>query len=241
MTASNLQIVRTLVAKDWRLFRVPMVALIIVAAGCYLMALAFIIDNWKDIAVAKTTPQTSAGAIVSAAAYIALLLTCLPASALGGTAIAAERTDRTSDFIGLLPVTRLQIVLSKLLSSFLIIAVFAAFHACVLWICSALEPSPVRFDWNVLAGCIMWIGCAICLLGVAWLFSTFMSSGPISACIAIGVTAVTIVTSTYLVDTHSEHRLPDWGLFLILSGVTYGVGLPSLIGGSLYYLRRVAP
>jgi ABC-type transport system involved in multi-copper enzyme maturation permease subunit len=40
-----------------------------------------------------------------------------------------ERSDRTADFIGLLPVTRKQIILSKWLISIIVLAGCAAFHS----------------------------------------------------------------------------------------------------------------
>jgi ABC-type transport system involved in multi-copper enzyme maturation permease subunit len=248
MNTPTFQILRTLIAKDWRLFRVPMIALIIVGMGCYLLAAAAF--SYNSLHESGTEPR---GRLIVEMIFSASIsangLTCFIACALGGIAIAGERADRTGTFIGLLPVTRLQIILSKLLTSMLILGIFAVFHLLVGAICIACG-APIAafhntlrqlihnglFDFIEAAG--MWLGFATSLFGVGWLFSTFLNSGPISACIAIAVTAVAMMSVTLCLD---GRNIAEWVPPVVATLVGFGIGLPSLIGGSAYYLRRIAP
>jgi hypothetical protein len=98
---------------------------------------------------------------------------------------------------------------------------------------------PADFPWDQTASLVaMWLGSAVCLFGVAWLFGTFLNTAPISACISIAI----FVTAMLLAGLCMEKReLKDWQVQLIAGSVGFAIGLPSLIGGSIYYLKRIAP
>ena len=119
---SNLHIMRALLAKDWRLFRVPTIALVLVAVGCYLLGGAAALHEHLENAGHDS---------LFAGTVFAAVFTALVASAFGGAAIAGERSDRTADFIALLPVTRRQIILSKWLVSGFVLGTWAAAHVAV--------------------------------------------------------------------------------------------------------------
>ena len=245
--SSNLRIMRALLAKDWRLNRTTMVGLIAAGAGCYLICMAIIPGNHSS----DNEADKVAGAVLAGAAG-ALALTALLASAFGGIAIAGERTDRTSDFIGLLPVTRTQIILSKWIVSTLMLGTCAAFHVLVALTAALIPASPERHalllgltptEYEALrkaaegAACwaAVWTSCAISFFGVAWLPSTFTRSGPISACISIAITSASVGVALSL-EGHTQREL-----LLCLFMFPAAVGLASLAVGTLYYLRRVAP
>lgn len=229
---SNLDVMRVLLAKDWRLFRAPMVALIVVGAGCYLIALANIL---------YPQPEHDALQSLLTAAGISFELTGLLAAAFGGVAIAGERADRTSDFLGLLPVTRMQIILSKWIASIFIIGTCAALHLLILGLCvlarsDVANYGPHDMQWAVVLP--LWIGFTTSLFGIAWLLSTFLRSGPISACISIATTIALFAMVALRLDAghYSDQQVP-----LILASTSMAVGLSTLIGGAIYYLRRIAP
>jgi ABC-type transport system involved in multi-copper enzyme maturation permease subunit len=243
MNTSNLTILRTLIAKDWRLFRVPMIALIVCGLGAYLIATCVIVEDRWDGSNAEQHPAFE---IFFAAAVYAIGLTGFLACAFGGVAIAAERSDRSCDFIGLLPVTRAQIILSKLLSSAMMLGIFAVIHFVLAIVCLTqqwkLRANPIvpaDVPWGMAAeSALLWLGCALCLFGVGWLFSTFLNSGPISACISIAVLVTAWCVAGYYVDIS---HLREWQAEAIIIAVVSSIGLPSLVGGSIYYLRRIAP
>jgi hypothetical protein len=92
----NWRIMPTLIAKDWRLYRVHLIALLVTSAGCYALGLMGAFYRLPD----PYGPRDS----FYAASIIAANLTALLAAAFGGMAIAGERSDRTADFLSLLPV-----------------------------------------------------------------------------------------------------------------------------------------
>jgi len=83
------------------------------------------------------------------------------------------------------------------------------------------------------AAVALWSGGTICLFGVAWLFSTFTKSAPISASVSIAATIVIAV----LTGSGRYQGEP----FLILALVMAVIGLSSLVAGTIYYLRRISP
>ncbi len=245
MNASNLQILRTLVAKDWRLFRVPMVALIFVGVGAYVLATMSIVDDDLSQRHNPNLSMSPASSVVAAASMGAIALTGLIACAPGGVAIAGERADRSGDFMALLPVPRAQIILSKLLTSAMMLGLFVLIHLMVAG--SILfndgfhraAPGFQQHIWTTLAADLVWlIGTTVCLFGVGWFFSTFLNSGPISACVSIAVTSIAMVVTAVLMD---GHHVGPWYGQLTSAAVAFAIGLPSLIGGVVYYLKRIAP
>ena len=97
--------------------------------------------------------------------------------------------------MGLLPVTRRQIVLSKRLAAFTVLAGCAVIHgifALLIGVCAIWGRVPlVVFGASI----SRWITCTLSLYGIAWLFSTIIASGTISACAAAGVTVASWTAS----------------------------------------------
>jgi ABC-type transport system involved in multi-copper enzyme maturation permease subunit len=246
MNAINLQILRTLIAKDWRLFRVPMLALIICGVGVYLIAMIAVTEDFRDHTGFPRNHLQPAMQTLCSASFGAIVLTGFLACALGGVAIARERAERSSDFIGLLPVTRAQIVISKLISSALMLLLFAVSHLLLGTVCLVAQwrihgnrSIPGGIPWTPLTlGILWWFGVTTCFFGVGFVFSTFLASGPISACISIAVTTAAMVITAILMD---GHHLGNQKPLLISAAVGLGIGLPSLTGGTIYYLKRIAP
>jgi len=240
---SNLQIMRALLAKDWRLCRTMMIGLIALGAACYL-----IIGSLALYSSAIIDFDSVLGS-VCIAALIACVVSSSVASAFGGAAIAGERIDRTADFLAVLPVTRLQIALSKLTVSTIMLGLCTAFHLSVAALSflvaihldflrqnSPDETHRAVIEISMETAC--WLGCTASFFGVAWLLSSFMRSATISAGASLGLTifvfiSLAIPRSDFL--ARQVEMAPKLGLVPLL------LGLVSLIAGTLYYLRRVAP
>ena len=84
-----------------------------------------------------------------------------------------------------------------------------------------------RLIWIAMNGAVFF--------GVAWLVSTFTTSATISACVAIGVTAP---ISPIICLSINQQR---WPVPAIVGLTALAIGILSLIAGTIYYLRRVAP
>jgi ABC-type transport system involved in multi-copper enzyme maturation permease subunit len=240
MMASNPQIMRALLAKDRRLFRLPMTGLLVASAGSYLVA--FIV-----IPIVGRT-EWSIEPVLLAAPILAIEMTALLASTFGGLAIAGERSDQTADFLGLLPVTRKQIVLSKWIVSIFTLGFCGLFHTAVaLFLTGFIAPHNALHDlrhnpagWaSVAAFGVLWIGCTTSFFGVAWLLSTFTKSGPISACTSIAVTLGSAGLTGFCIER--PDRIEEWKVLLTLGCFMLAIGLSSLIAGTVHYLRRIEP
>jgi ABC-type transport system involved in multi-copper enzyme maturation permease subunit len=222
----NIHIIRALLAKDWRFFRLPMLALLITGAGCY----ALVSASMLFMQPGESSPQA-----ISSGAGIAIALTAMIASAFGGMAIAGERADRTSDFMALLPVTRFQMLLSKWLVSLMLLGGSAMFHAFIAFYVLHLDQQTITI-WS--HGLTLSVGLTFSFFGIAWLFSSFTKSGPISACIAIAIT----LGSTVLVSLSFEgHNHSEFIVTMTTAATTAAIGMISLACGTVYYLRRIAP
>jgi ABC-type transport system involved in multi-copper enzyme maturation permease subunit len=238
--AQNLQIMRALLAKDLRLCRPIMLGLIASGAGCYLIAVISVLS--ENSFPHKSTLHTMLESL-SAAAVFSCQLANLLASAFGGVAIAGERTDRTADFLAMLPITRRQIILSKMTVSLGVLGMCAIFHLLIFFsariLADHISGAYLWSDLSSFPACLACsIACAISFFGVAFLLSTFLRSGPISACVSIGAT----IASYGIVGSSMDgHHYSDWGAMLRLGSLPLALGLSSLTAGTLYYLRRVAP
>lgn len=238
MTTADIQTMCALAAKDWRLFRVPVFALLIVSGGTYLLALIGALeppDGWaQHYRAMYAMNELVLGSLA------ALALTSLLAAAFGGMAVARERRERTSDFLALLPVTRGQIVFSKLLVSALVLCACAVFHEIVILALCLFQSGQLLSSWATFAliSSVVWLGFTVCFFGLGWQFSTFSTSGAISSSAAIAVTLVSAALVANFVDPHI--RL-DREAKLILAAVAFSIGIASTIAGVVYYLRRIAP
>jgi hypothetical protein len=236
---TNLQTMRALFAKDWRFFRVPMLALIISAAASYLLivgdALVFGQTMARD-ANPAAYHRLIVDSIGGGAAFSAVL-TVLIAAAFGGTAIAAERADRTADFLGLMPVTRMQVVLSKWFASFCMLGVWLLFQGAVAWVAvRALSKYSPDNHQDILNAVGLFAALALCTFGVAWLFGSFTRSGPISACLGIAATAIACFLPEAVDHQHRPGELQLWTAATVAM-----IGMCGLLAGTVIYLRRIAP
>jgi hypothetical protein len=229
----GLRIMPTLLAKDWRVYRLQMIALLVVAGACYLVpALAGahgLREDGRRLLYAGST----------AAAY----LTGLLAAAFGGPAIAGERGDTTSDFIGMMPVSRGQIMASKCTISILAITFFAATHFAIGL---KIEPPGSGFYrdadryWENARGLwCMCLGGTTCLFGVSWLLSTMTRSAVVSSLTSILVTVGTMVLILGLVSTRRTGL--KWDERYVAAATTLCIGVFGLIVGTVHYLRRIEP
>jgi ABC-type transport system involved in multi-copper enzyme maturation permease subunit len=226
--------------KDWRFFRVPMIALVVLSIGCYVIgftAIATLKFN-ANSGSTKLIFGPSVLNIIFTSCLATINLTALLASAFGGICIAGERNDRTADFLAMLPITRGQIVTSKWLVSFVILGCWAGVHAIIALSLFTHKEYFSSNELEISQSAAVWGGFSFCFYGVAWLFSTFTRSGPISACASIALTLSCAGLTALCMDSisRSVQAVP-----LGVGFVTFVVGLASLFVGTVYYVKRVAP
>jgi len=236
---SSIRVMPALLAKDWRLYRLPIIGLIVAGVGAYLLAAGGESYAHADLARYSHYVQNHHPLFLTLeeASLLAGFLTALLASTFGGVAVAGERNDRTADFVALLPVSRGQIITSKFVVAGSALLAFTLFHALmfVLW-ASLMGSEAYR---SIRAGALVFfgwqMGCLLSFFAVAWLVGTFTASSAINACISI---AVTIAALLWM------FRPPYFGSTRLYGDHTttfLSLALSCLFAGTIYYLRRIAP
>jgi hypothetical protein len=91
--------------------------------------------------------------------------------------------------------------------------------------------------WGV--GIVCFVGFATFLFGVAWLLGSLARSGPVSACISIALASAVLFFLEINLQRHDPSNY--YQVFCRFALPPLAIGFTSLIAGTLYYLRRVAP
>src|SRR5262245_46278959 len=114
-----------LLNKDWRLYRAPIIALLAVSAMPYAVL-------WGSNAFQMHESGADfSNSINYEAAMASILAIVAVASAFGGCSFALERRDRSADFLAMLPVSRWQIMASKVLVSAFCLATVLLIHLTI--------------------------------------------------------------------------------------------------------------
>lgn len=249
---TNRAVLFTLMAKDWRTFRVPVIALVVLGLGAYGYGLVTIYSSYKD---APYVPATSWCMAVISSTFLATAISALIAAAFGGIAIAGERADRTATFVEILPVSRRQIVASKWLVTLMIFIATLALHLFIGLIAYVFYLRSIRFEYHAPTSImptqmdLFWFvpllltPFILCLFSVAWLLGSFIKSAAISACVSIATTIAGCLFATQFLFK----QLPRWRNDLnyeeifVPAGMALIFAIPCLILGTLIYLKRVEP
>jgi len=160
---------------------------------------------------------------------------------LAGMIIAAERADRSSEFLAGLPPSRTQILLSKAI---------VLGTACVLTLCVSCGGAALA-DWlsspgSADAGCHYplqdFVPVSLVSIGAAWCASArFENTGPP---VGLGFTAPGIVVGGIFLTRFcfGIFDIPDAQSFQTTYSTCFVViGLVCLIVGSVYFIRRMEP
>jgi ABC-type transport system involved in multi-copper enzyme maturation permease subunit len=170
-------------------------------------------------------------------ALMSLYLSAITIPLLGGYAFAAERADRSAEFLAYLPPSRPAIVTSKLVLAAGVSLVLILIHWTIFLLISLpFRDAPVS---RSLSNQLIIVLCAeILMFGVAWLFSTF-ATGP---ALAAGCGILAPLLAPFVIHAiHTYLELPRESLkehFIIVCLVG---GVTAFVCGTAYYLRRFAP
>ncbi|MFT3785179.1 MAG: ABC transporter permease [Tepidisphaeraceae bacterium] len=184
-TAKPRSLMLTLIAKDLRVFRTPLIGLILLGVAAYAFFGVWIttLNSWRETRTSDWFEALGAGAMMG------LGLSALVASAFGGMSIAGERTDRTALFMAMLPVRRGQILFSKAVAGGMLILGVMLIHLAIA-ILAFLTASRVSggsvaemasFVRQIAKPTLLAFPMAYCCFSVAWLAGTFIRSAAISA------------------------------------------------------------
>jgi ABC-type transport system involved in multi-copper enzyme maturation permease subunit len=220
-----------LLKKDWGLNRVPIYGGLVLVASPYLLVALF-------ATIAKGPDRYRAVSdSVTLAVVLADILTILIAAVFGGAAFAQERRERSTDFLAMMPVSRARVLISKLVVATLVLAALWGTNCAIYAIADhygQFPPSNVSLPYTLLVPATL----LLTFFGVAWLFSSFLNSPAVAACISIGIGCMAVFWPELLPTTlRDKIDISDPLMFSIF--IT--VGMVGLVAGSFHYLRRVEP
>jgi ABC-type transport system involved in multi-copper enzyme maturation permease subunit len=215
-----------LLKKDWRLFHVPMVGTVIFIALCYLI---FAVNIWLG---REQLGAESVASELATASVMGLNVVGIMAAVFGGVAFAFERHERWADFMAMLPVSRFQIVVSKII----VAGTFLSLISVVLGEAFALFAEQTVPISPLLHGVALYASCVFMSFSVAWLCSSFLSSPAISAAISLALVVFTVICPDLLPPKLTKVEVEE--LEIAVMGVA---GIVSFLTGTIYYLLRVEP
>jgi ABC-type transport system involved in multi-copper enzyme maturation permease subunit len=175
-----------------------------------------------------------------AASFFSLALSQLTLALLAGNSIAAERADRSAEFLACLPPSRRQVLASKLLLALLAAGTVWAVNLSVTeWLVPALGTPPDN-SWDQVASRSMLAASTVLVFGTSWLGSAVLNS-PASA-ISFGL-GVPLVAGPFLFQAALALFAPAAPSDRTHGAVMLCLALGSLcfVSGSTVFLRRVEP
>lgn len=174
---------------------------------------------------------------------IAMLLSLLTMAILAGNAMAAEREDRSSEFLACLPPSRWMVVASKAaVTGVVAIFLFSVNLAVILVVAPRLPGAPAAFVsevQDVPATEALWIGStAVLLVGVAWFVSSWENRASTALAAALFSPAVVgggIVGFARLMRIPS----PPYGDWFVITCMA--LGILGFVSGTIHFVRRFEP
>jgi ABC-type transport system involved in multi-copper enzyme maturation permease subunit len=230
-----------LLKKDFRTFRLPMLATLLLAALTYLVGFLLTFaparndEPWNNRWIAAYTGCAAVG----------MVITIVMSIAFAGTGIASERTDRTLDFLTMLPPKRWQVLLSKLAVGTPFLALCFAIHFSILligfYMGSRRIPSWGNFDvefQHLMLLVAVWGSGTLLATSVAWMFSTLLRSSVLCTGIAIAVLVIAAATVGYLSDAN---RWSDNFSAIIWCSLSLPIAVAAFASAWFIFESRVQP
>lgn len=226
---------KALLWKDYRVNRMVLAYALAMLLGVYLVAVVVnAYAQWRYGVALKAWSE-----LLFLAAMMSLILELPTAAMLGGCAFAAERADRSTEFLAYLPISRGKALASKITLAVGVLAIVWLINAAILLLLETrIAASRGLGDESALRTLGIMASISIGMFGVAWLVSSFSSSHALAA--AVGILAPIACTGgifmiAYLFD------LPDSSVERLLPRICVATGSLSFLGGIACYARRVEP
>ena len=221
---------KTLLWKDIRVNRMVLWYALVSLAGVYFVAAA--VNVYGQIRYGfpvKEWPE-----MLNLAAVLSLVLQLPAAAMFGGCAFAAERADRSAEFLAYLPIPRGKAVLSKAVLALGVLTFIWAVNSSVSYAMNTSGKDMSEVEQTIgMMGVV-----SLCMFGTAWLCSAVSSSHALSA--AVGV-LVPVTLGLGAVGVSSLAGWPDASVERWLPRVFAATGVVCFLGGARYYVWRVEP
>ncbi len=223
-----------LIRKDLRICRLPILVGVTMAIGAFALSSMMygFADLWQGGSMEAWALMMETGSSLS------LMTSVMALTMLSGTIIAAERADRSSEFLAYLPPSRAQVLLSKaiVLGSSSVLALCVGGGGVVLadWL-SGENSANAGFHLPLLD----LVPFALISIGVGWCASArFENTGP---SVGLGFAAPLVIVAAVHLIQHFFGIPDDESLGTTIATCCTVTGLACLVVGSVYFIRRVEP
>ncbi|MFH1107898.1 MAG: hypothetical protein V1790_01680 [Planctomycetota bacterium] len=227
---------KSLLWKDYRINRLLLIFGLVVCFGPWIIAIARnLLIEWRG-GDAWWAPGFWAFVY-----GISLVLSLFTFAMLGGNAVAAERADRSAEFLGYLPVSRGAVLASKSIialgPTFLVWAVNLAALFIVAPSITHVPAADIVAKSDVPESLGLFAGLTVLLLGSGWFWSTVLNSHGL----ATGMSFFTLAAlgmgfMGLMFGFGLETIIEDWFV-----SVCVAVGIGGYVAGCAYYLHRLEP
>jgi hypothetical protein len=241
-----MSVIWTLIRKEVRLYRPVMVAalgLALLCEGGVTIAGVYFATHPSGSQAPEPLSLSLVGSVLLGGAGLAVIFNCFFAGVLGGVSLPIERRERWADLPAMLPISRSQIVISKLVAGGGLYVMLCAAHLALLMLGVYFVTVDARAYVQDRDGMFHVVGTAYLLstaaFGVAWLASTFLRSPTYAAVLSLGtVGGAFLLERLNLIMTPHTPARDDLVQHAALAAIA---GVLAAVGGTVYYLRRVAP
>ncbi len=218
---------RALLAKDLRVNA----TVLLVSLGAWLAPYAVLTSHRMIYDLPAGLAREGWSSTLQAAAALSLAASVVAGLLLGANAFAAERSDRSAEFLALLPVSRRQIVASKLLVALAPLAIIWGTGLPLIYGLDRLTPvevGPVIF------------ACLLLVFGVSWLGSSFLGSPMNALGLTLGVVMVLLLIIGQA-DYVYRDAIGTRQFTIAIFGLFAALGVAGFVAGTWIALRRIEP
>lgn len=223
---------KTLLWKDIRLNSMIIVYALITTVGLFFaMAVVNKIVEWRTGFCIQSWSM-----LFGSAALLSLILQLVTITLLGACAFAPERADRTAEFMAYMPVSRGQVILSKIILSLMIFAFIGLWDIGTVYLVDSGKGVENGNSFSKVA--LMFSSMSLCIFSCSWFVSTMSQSHGLAA--AVGILVPIGCIGILLTITHLMGWSEDWlnhGMPIML----LSLGFVGFTAGVRYYLWRVEP
>jgi ABC-type transport system involved in multi-copper enzyme maturation permease subunit len=224
---------RALIWKDVRLNRLP---LVFAAAMVVVTYLAVVVQFSMSPAINAGTWSRMLVAVIFAGSVASHAVAQFSLSVLAGNLVAAERVDRSAEFLAYTPASRETILLAK---ATLLAAV--ALGLMLLHLCGMLIPFAVGTPAAGTSPADVWVLFAsisaygFCGAGIGWLASCVLSSN--SSAVLFAIVTPALVPIATILSLQAIDRLGSEQAVRVAAWCA--LGLAGFLWGTIHYLGRV--
>jgi ABC-type transport system involved in multi-copper enzyme maturation permease subunit len=225
---------RTLLRKDVRLSRLPLIVSVALLFVPYFAVAAMLYQVYAPDLPSRGTIAD----YVASAAVFGLMFSAAGAGLLAGNIVACERADGSAVFLACQPVSHLQVIVSKLGVVAAGIGLMWLVHTSALFGIAPLLATDARPFMKIDAPVGFAAAVTVVTTGVSW-FASILTRSP-SLAISAGLGAAFLVPwFVYLVGLWIDVAPDD--LTAARTFTQWAVGSCGLLGGTYIYVKRVEP